>query len=275
MKKLFKSLILFIICAFILFILSACNVGTVNTGDKSGDENKTGNKDAGNNHTEDTENNDTENDGNKEASYEKVEYETVEDIGTLPQDIQEKIEELKVKRGYTYFKIEDEYVILISMGEKNTGGYSISIVSVEDVEGTVKIIVEETSPKKDDIVIQVITYPYAVIKVKGIEEKFEVVNEKGEKFEFISLDEDLKEYTGTYVGQIDGNSIEIFVDKNMDIDEAGKPTAFRLEGEIKEYFDPESKNFKNFKTDEKVKFSFERNEHGQLILKMLERISGK
>ncbi len=275
MKKTFKLLILVTICVFIFSGLTACGEYRVNDELISGNENKTEDEKVNESINESNENNeDSENEGNKEVSYEKVEYEGIED-NVLPEDVQEKIEELKIKRGYTYFKIEDEYVIFISMGEKNTGGYSISVVSAENVHGTIRITVEEKSPGKDDIVTQAITYPYTLIKIKGVEEKFEVITKDGEKLEFLSLVEDLKEYTGTYVGQIDNNSIEIIVDKNMDIDEAGNAAAFRLEGEIKEYFNSESKNFKDFKADEKVKFSFERNEHGQLILKMLDRTSVK
>lgn len=261
--KLFKLLALAIICIFIFSAFSACDKDKINDEQKPNDESKV------------TDESKAEDEKPSSDDYEKVEYENMENIGILPKDVQEKIEELKVKRGYTYFKIEDGYVIFISMGEKNTGGYSISVISVENVHGTARITVEEKSPEKNDEVTHAITYPYTIIKIKGVEKKFEVVTKDGEKFEFMPLEDDLQEYTGTYTGQIDNNSIEIIVDKNMEIDEAGSAAAFRLEGEIKEYFDSESKNFKGFKENEKVKFSFERNVYGQLILKMLERISDK
>ena len=61
------------------------------------------------------------------------------------------------------------YVIL-NMGEKNTGGYSIGIEKVEETDKNIIITVKETSPAKDAMVMQVITYPYTVVRIHSKKE---------------------------------------------------------------------------------------------------------
>ncbi|MEN2402216.1 protease complex subunit PrcB family protein [Flavobacterium sp. MC2016-06] len=56
------------------------------------------------------------------------------------------------------------YVIL-NMGEKNTGGYSIAVEKVEETDKNIIITVKENSPAPDAMTMQVITYPYTVVKI--------------------------------------------------------------------------------------------------------------
>ncbi|SNR83938.1 protease complex subunit PrcB family protein [Flavobacterium sp. ov086] len=56
------------------------------------------------------------------------------------------------------------YVIL-NMGEKNTGGYSIGVEKVEETDKNIIITVKENNPAPDAMVMQVITYPYTVVKI--------------------------------------------------------------------------------------------------------------
>jgi hypothetical protein len=61
------------------------------------------------------------------------------------------------------------YVIL-NMGEKSSGGYSIGVEKVEETEKNIIITVKENAPAKDAMVIQVISYPYTVVKVHSKKE---------------------------------------------------------------------------------------------------------
>lgn len=63
--------------------------------------------------------------------------------------------------------------------------------------------------------------------------------------------------SGTYVGQMDGNSIEVTID--------GNPTAFYFSEAVKESFDA-----KAYKKDAKVEVTFYKNENGQTILNSIE-----
>jgi hypothetical protein len=51
------------------------------------------------------------------------------------------------------------------MGEKNTGGYSIGVEKVEETDKNIIITIKEVSPAPDAMTMQVITYPYTVVKV--------------------------------------------------------------------------------------------------------------
>lgn len=61
------------------------------------------------------------------------------------------------------------YVIL-NMGEKNTGGYSIGVEKVEETDKNIIITVKENNPATDAMVMQVITYPYTVVKIHSKKE---------------------------------------------------------------------------------------------------------
>lgn len=61
------------------------------------------------------------------------------------------------------------YVIL-NMGEKNTSGYSIGVEKVEETDKSIIITVKENSPSPDAMVMQVISYPYTVVKIHSKKE---------------------------------------------------------------------------------------------------------
>lgn len=61
------------------------------------------------------------------------------------------------------------YVIL-NMGEKNTSGYSIEVVKVEETDKNIVITVKENSPSPDAMTMQVISYPYTVVKINSKKE---------------------------------------------------------------------------------------------------------
>ena len=66
--------------------------------------------------------------------------------------------------------INNSNYVILNMGEKNTGGYSIGVEKVEETDKNIIITVKENVPAKDAIVMQVITYPYTVVKVHSKKE---------------------------------------------------------------------------------------------------------
>ncbi|KUJ62768.1 hypothetical protein AR687_05060 [Flavobacteriaceae bacterium CRH] len=66
--------------------------------------------------------------------------------------------------------IENSNYIILNMGEKNTGGYSIGVEKVEETDKNIIITVKENAPAKDAMVMQVITYPYTVVKIHSKKE---------------------------------------------------------------------------------------------------------
>lgn len=119
----------------------------------------------------------------------KINFNTITEMSDLPESVLNAIMAMKEKRGYTYFEYEDGYMLVVFMGEKNTGGYGIEVASVEDNEGRTVVLVKETAPEKDAMVIQVVTYPFTVVTMKGVTNNFHIVNEADEPYEFIEIAE--------------------------------------------------------------------------------------
>ena len=84
----------------------------------------------------------------------------------------------------------------------------------------------------------------------GNGEKNESKAAPGSKLSFDVI-QNMVETQGTYVGEIDGNSVEIIVE--------GEPRAFRHEGRYREVLD-------GLKENDELSISYFENEHGQLIL---------
>ncbi|OXA80295.1 PrcB C-terminal [Flavobacterium aquidurense] len=66
--------------------------------------------------------------------------------------------------------ISNSNYVILNMGEKNTGGYSIGVEKVEETDKNVIITVKENSPAPDAMTMQVITYPYTVVKIHSKKE---------------------------------------------------------------------------------------------------------
>jgi hypothetical protein len=143
------------------------------------------------------------------------------DAESLDSTRAQLINDMSLTRGYTYWTNEDgTYTVFIGLGERATAGYGIKVLSVEDNEGNTNILVEETKPGKDDMVAQVITYPYVIIQMGGITDNFNIADTEGNSFEVL-YGENLSRHmvVCTYEGLIDGTSIEATMD--------GQPAFFR------------------------------------------------
>jgi hypothetical protein len=107
----------------------------------------------------------------------------------LPYEIvageEESLQYIKTHRGFGIIREDEEYYyIFIGAGEKNTGGYDIRVTDVVKTGDEITILVAEESPGKDDMVMQVITYPYQIIRIsKDYGKNYSVINEEGEIFE--------------------------------------------------------------------------------------------
>lgn len=66
--------------------------------------------------------------------------------------------------------INDYNYVILNMGEKNTSGYSIDVEKVEETDKNIIITVKENSPAKDAMTMQVISYPYTVVKIHSKKE---------------------------------------------------------------------------------------------------------
>ena len=59
-------------------------------------------------------------------------------------------------------------VILLNMGPRSTGGYSVTVSSVAESNGTLTVYVTETSPAPGCMVPQAITSPYVFVRVHSV-----------------------------------------------------------------------------------------------------------
>ena len=71
---------------------------------------------------------------------------------------------------------ENLLYLLVTYGEQPTGGYTVEITAIVEEEDRVVVTAHFTEPGEDDVVIQVITYPYALA----------VIEDPGKPVEFIA-----------------------------------------------------------------------------------------
>lgn len=104
-------------------------------------------------------------------------YQVVEEE-ELPEYIKEIVNPLKIDRGYCVFNHlpgeENKTYMMISLGEKKTGGYELSIEATIEHDDELTVIVEEQKPGEGEHVIQVLTYPYKVIELEDSYKEYNV-----------------------------------------------------------------------------------------------------
>ena len=95
------------------------------------------------------------------------------------------------KRGVYYDTMnrpDAPHFYTIAMGEKNTGGYSITIMDVNiDKYGNVEVIVQENTPSVDDIVTMAFTYPTCMLEFEELPNSIIVKNTNGILFENVNF----------------------------------------------------------------------------------------
>jgi hypothetical protein len=92
------------------------------------------------------------------------------EILTEPNEIKMLENDPLLKDKMKHDDISNSNYIILNMGEKNTGGYSIGVDKVEETDKNIIITVKETNPAPDAMVMQVITYPYTVVKIHSKKE---------------------------------------------------------------------------------------------------------
>lgn len=65
------------------------------------------------------------------------------------------------------YHINDDGTITISMGTRNTGGFSISVLKATIVNNKLSLFVMEKGPQDGDVVTQAFTNPAITIRIKG------------------------------------------------------------------------------------------------------------
>lgn len=119
----------------------------------------------------------------------KINFEVIADEDA-PKDLLAMIRKSKENKGFI-FTIDDAtgyiYIAVLS-GTRPTGGYSIEVTGIDDNEGKTNVFVKEIAPSKDSIVTQVITYPYTIVKARGITPNITVINTQEQYFNNLTND---------------------------------------------------------------------------------------
>ncbi|QQE13795.1 protease complex subunit PrcB family protein [Planctomycetota bacterium] len=64
---------------------------------------------------------------------------------------------------------DEESVVILSLGEKNTGGYWVEITGVQQVGETLYVQGRANQPGENEIVTEAIEYPYAAVVIEKVE----------------------------------------------------------------------------------------------------------
>lgn len=92
------------------------------------------------------------------------------EILTEPNEIKMLLADNALKDKIKESDIQHSNFVILNMGEKNSGGYSIGVSKVEETPTNIVITVIENKPGKDAMVIQSITYPYTILKINSKKE---------------------------------------------------------------------------------------------------------
>ena len=78
----------------------------------------------------------------------------------LPAEVQAWIDQASHNFGGQTLVYEDILYLLVTYGEKPTGGFSVEITDISEKEGKLVVTANFTEPGEDEMVTQALTYPY-------------------------------------------------------------------------------------------------------------------
>ncbi|MBU8906608.1 protease complex subunit PrcB family protein [Desertibacillus haloalkaliphilus] len=86
-------------------------------------------------------------------------------MNDYPQAVIDKLESIKEEGGIERYTDQRHTYIILALGMRPTGGYSIEVTSIREKNDKVVIQAREIAPGPYDFVTQVITYPTKVVKL--------------------------------------------------------------------------------------------------------------
>lgn len=203
-----------------------------------------------------------------EVQLGKIEYETIDvnsqEFSELYSDSEFAAwyDESYKKEGLYSFDAEEDCYLLLSAGEKKTGGYSIDDIVLEGTESNIKVTASLHVPTEGSQVTQALTYPHVLLRIPADEreyvfDEFKEIQEAAKKEALTG--------TGIYTGQIDPQSIEI---KISGAPEETAAKAFQLDESLMDNFEEKQ----GLQSGDKVKFSYFVDEHQRSIITQIEKL---
>jgi hypothetical protein len=92
------------------------------------------------------------------------------EILTEPNEIKMLQNDKKLRSKISTLDVQKSNFVILNMGEKITGGYSITIESVVETDKNIIINVKESVPAPNSMITQGITYPFCVVKINSKKE---------------------------------------------------------------------------------------------------------
>lgn len=99
-------------------------------------------------------------------SMEQVNFTEVTEEEMSP-DIVQWVERSKQTRAVLLKESDDHLYILLTLGEKASGGYEVDVKEIKQYHDGLTIIAEETEPQKGMLVTGAMTYPYQLVKISN------------------------------------------------------------------------------------------------------------
>jgi hypothetical protein len=92
------------------------------------------------------------------------------EILTEPKEIKMLLNDEQLAGKINADDVLQSNFVILNMGEKPTGGYSITVDSVKETDKNIVIKVKEITPEPGAMLMQSITYPYTVVKINSKKE---------------------------------------------------------------------------------------------------------
>lgn len=92
------------------------------------------------------------------------------EILTEPNEIKMLQNDKQLKSKISTADIQQSNFVILNMGQKNSGGYEITVDKVEETANNIIISVKESGPEPGAMVTQALTNPFCVVKINSKKE---------------------------------------------------------------------------------------------------------
>lgn len=89
------------------------------------------------------------------------------EILSEPNEIKMLLNDEKLKGKISAADVQKSNFVILNMGQKPTGGYGITVDNVEETDKEIIVKIKELKPEPGAMLMQVITYPYTVVKINS------------------------------------------------------------------------------------------------------------
>lgn len=89
------------------------------------------------------------------------------EILSAPNEIAMLLNDDTLNKKVTAADVQNSNFVILNMGEKSSGGYSIGVENVVETDANIIVTVKEQVPEPGSMVIQSISSPFCVLKINS------------------------------------------------------------------------------------------------------------